>query len=37
MVNFKYVHKSEESNMQDDFLSRPSQDIIYINNVQNLS
>jgi len=28
MVNFKYVHKSEESKVQDDFLSRPSQDII---------
>mgnify|MGYP007038405879 FL=1 len=28
MVNFKYVHKGEESNMQDDFLARASQDII---------
>ena len=28
MVNFKYVYKGEESNMQDDFLARASQDII---------
>ena len=28
MVNFKYVHKSEESKVQDDFLARASQDII---------
>ena len=28
MVNFKYVHKGEESNMQDDILARASQDII---------
>ena len=28
MVNFKYVHKSVESKVQDDFLARASQDII---------
>ena len=36
MINFKYVHKGEESNMQDDFFgySFPRH---HINNVQNLS
>ena len=28
MVNFKYVHKSEESKVQEDFLARATQDII---------
>ena len=28
MINFKYVHKGKESNMQDDFLAIAFQDII---------